>query len=83
MAKQRTLTLVALAIIGIAVARISNAQTSSESNKAEVTALNQLLIEAFNKKDITAVMACYSDNPNAIFFNETIPFQFDKAELTK
>jgi len=29
MAKQRTLTLVALAIIGIAVARISNAQTSS------------------------------------------------------
>lgn len=28
-------------------------------------------------------MACYSDDPEAIFFNEPIPFQFSKAELTK
>src|SRR5258706_10510922 len=83
MTKLRKLILVSLAIVGIAIARISNAQTPSESDKAEVTALNQRLMEAFNKKDVTAVMSCYSDDPNAIFLLETIPFQLDKAELAK
>jgi uncharacterized protein (TIGR02246 family) len=82
-AKRRACILVALAIIEIAVVRISNAQTSNESDKAEVTALNQRLMEAFNKKDVTAVMACYSDDTDAMFFDETIPFQLNKAELTK
>ena len=40
-------------------------------------------MEAFNKKDVTAVMACYSDDPDAILFDETFPFQFNKAELRK
>ena len=81
--KGRACILVALAIIEIAVVRISNAQTSSESDKAEVKVLNQRLLEAFNKKDVTAVMACYSDDSDAIFFDETIPFQLSKVELSK
>ena len=82
-AKVRAYILVSLAIAGIAVVRISNAQTSSESGKAEITALNHRLMDAFNKKDITAVMALYPDDPDAIFFDEAIPFQFNKAELAK
>jgi len=45
-AKVRAYILVSLAIAGIAVVRISNAQTSSESGKAEITALNQRLMDA-------------------------------------
>jgi uncharacterized protein (TIGR02246 family) len=82
-AKVRPLILVALAIIGIAIVRIAEAQTSGDSDKAEVTALNQRLSDAFNKRDLTAVMALYSDDPDAIFFDEAIPFRFNKVELTK
>jgi len=82
-AKVRARIFVALAIIGIAIVRISEAQTSGDSDKAEVTALNQRLSDAFNKKDITAVMALYSDDPDAIFFDETIPFRFNKVGSTK
>ena len=28
-------------------------------------------------------MACYSDDPDAIFFEDTIPFQLNKAAVTK
>jgi hypothetical protein len=82
-AKVRACILVSLAIVGIAVVRICNAQTSSDSDKAEVTALNHRLIDAFNKRDVAAVMAFYSDDPDAIFFEDTIPLQFNKAELAK
>jgi ketosteroid isomerase-like protein len=82
-AKVRARIFVALAIIGIAIVRISEAQTSGDSDKAEVTTLNQRLSDAFNKKDITAVMALYSDDPDAIFFDETIPFRFNKVGSTK
>ena len=75
--------LVSLAIMGIAVVRICDAQAPSDSDKAEGIALNQRLMDAFNKKNVTAVMALYSDDPDAVFFEETIPFQFNKAELTK
>ena len=82
-ARVRARILVAVAIMGIAVVRICNAQTSSDGDKAEVTALSQRLMDAFNKKDVSAVMALYSNDPDAIFFEEGIPFQFNKAELTK
>jgi ketosteroid isomerase-like protein len=82
-AKGRARILVGLAIIGIAVVPISYAQAPIDSDKAEVMALNQRLIAGFNKKDVGAVMVCYSDDPNAIFFDETIPFQFNKVELAK
>ena len=82
-ARVRARILVAVAIMGIAVVRICNAQTSSDGDKAEVTALSQPLMDAFNKKDVSAVMALYSNDPDAIFFEEGIPFQFNKAELTK
>jgi len=80
-AKVRARLLVSLAIIGIAFVPITYAQAPSD--KAEVITLNQRLMDAFNKKDVTAVIALYSDDPDAIFFEKTIPFQFNKAELTK
>jgi hypothetical protein len=40
---------------GLQSCRISNAQTTSEGDKAEVTALNQRLMEAFNKKDVPSI----------------------------
>jgi ketosteroid isomerase-like protein len=45
--------------------------------------LNRRLMNAFNSKDASAIMAFYSDDPNAIFFEDTIPLQLDKAALSK
>jgi uncharacterized protein (TIGR02246 family) len=82
-AKVRAHLLVSLAIIGIGFVPITYAQAPSDSDKAEVIALNQRLMDAFNKKDVTAVMALYSDDPDSIFFEESIPFRLNKVELTK
>jgi len=79
----RALILVSLAIVGIAVLAITLAPASGESDNAEVVALNQRLIAAYNSKDVNAIMACYSDDPDAIFFEDTIPFQLNKAALAK
>src|SRR5262249_38222959 len=79
----RALILVSLAIVWIAVVAITHALASGDSGKAEVMALNQRLIAAYNSKDVSAVMACYSDDPDAIFFEDTIPFQLNKGALGK
>lgn len=81
--KIRALILVSLAIVGIAVVSIAHALASGESDKAQVMALNQRLIAAYNSKDVSPIMACYSDDPNAIFFEDAIPFQLNKAALAK
>jgi hypothetical protein len=81
--KVRALILVSLAIVGITVVSITHAQAPRESDQAEVMALNQRLIAAYNSKDVSAIMAFYSDDPNAIFFEDTIPLQLNKAALTK
>lgn len=65
------------------MALIVHAQTSDDSEKAAVIALNQRVVAAYDKRDANAVMACYSDDPDAIFFEDTIPFQLNKAQLTK
>jgi ketosteroid isomerase-like protein len=41
----------------------------------------QRLLGAYSHKDVSAIMAFYSDDPDAIFFEDTIPFQFDKTAL--
>jgi uncharacterized protein (TIGR02246 family) len=79
----RALIFVALAIVGIAVVAITHAPASGESDKAEVMALNQRLITAYNSRDTSVIMALYSDDPKAIFFEDTIPFQLNKAALAK
>jgi ketosteroid isomerase-like protein len=81
--KVRALISVSLAIVGIGVVAATHAQATSDSDKAEVMALNQHLITAYNSKDVSAIMAFYSDDPNAIFFEDTIPLQFNKATLAK
>jgi uncharacterized protein (TIGR02246 family) len=70
-------------MVGIAFVAITHAVASSEGDKAEVMALNQRLLDAYNSKDVSAIMASYSDDPNAIFFEDTIPLKLDKAALTK
>ena len=81
--KVRALILVSLAIAGIGVVAATHAQAPGDSDKAEVMALNQRIVAAYNKKDVGAIMACYSDDPDAIFFEDTIPFQLNKAALAK
>jgi uncharacterized protein (TIGR02246 family) len=81
--KGRALILVSLAIVGIVFALIAHAQTSDDSDKAAVIALNQAIIAAYNHADAHAIAAYYSDDPVAIFFEDAIPFQLNKAQLTK
>ena len=71
--KVRALILVSLAMVGITVVSITHTQAPRESDQAEVMALNQRLIAAYNSKDVSAIMAFYSDDPNAIFFEEHHP----------
>jgi uncharacterized protein (TIGR02246 family) len=79
--KFRSLILSVFALIGIALILVSEVQASSVSDKAELTALMQRLLAAYNDKDVNAAMAFYSDDPDAIFFEDTTPFQFNKTAL--
>ncbi len=71
------------ALVTLVVVPVSNARASSDSDKAQIAAMNQQIMAAFNKRDPSAVMAFYSDDPDAIFFEDTIPFQMNKAVLSK
>jgi ketosteroid isomerase-like protein len=77
------LILVSLVVVAIAGVPATHARASSDTDKAEVMALNQGLIAAYNSKDVSGIMAFYSDDPNAVFFEDTIPLQLNKAALTK
>jgi len=46
-------------------------------------ALNRRLIAAFIHHNATAVMSFYSDDSGATFFEDILPFQFNKAALAK
>jgi PhnB protein len=79
----RTLIPLSLTLIILAVVPVSNARASSDSDKAEIAAMNQQIIEGFNKRDPSAIMAFYSDDPDAVFFEDTIPLQMNKAALSQ
>lgn len=78
------LIFVSLAMVGITVVSMTHAQAPRESYQAEVMALNQRLIAAYNSKDVSAIMVLYSDDPIAIFFEDTITLRLfsskDSAE---
>jgi len=76
---------VGLAIVGItALFWGSRPASSAESDKAEIVEFNRRLTEAYSKRDIDAVMAFYSDDKDAVFFEDTVPFQFEgKGNLRK
>ncbi len=80
-AKLRALILLSVAIGVIAFARNADAQAGGD--KAAVLTLNQQLIAAFNHHDAAAIMAFYSDDPDAVFFEDTTPLQYNKASLSK
>jgi len=75
--------LVALVVVAVGVSLLSYTATSSDNDKAQVMALYHRQIAAYDKGDVDAVMACYSDDSDAIFFEDTIPFQLNKASLRK
>jgi ketosteroid isomerase-like protein len=79
--KIRALIVIAFAVAGITLALTSDSQASSASDKAEIVARFQSLIAAYGHGDVNAIMAFYSDDPDAIFFEDTIPFQVNKAAL--
>jgi ketosteroid isomerase-like protein len=79
--KFRSLILSVFALIGVALVLVSEVQASSASDKSEIVARFQSLIAAYGHGDVNAIMAFYSDDPGAIFFEDTIPFQVDKAAL--
>jgi len=81
--KMRALILGSLTLVGTALTVVSDARASNESDKAEVTALIEHLYAVFSHKDLNATMACFSDDPDAVFFEDTIPFQMNKAMLRK
>jgi ketosteroid isomerase-like protein len=69
-------TTVGLAIAVMAWVSVdSRALASNASDKAEIVALNQRLTEAMNGKDLNAMMACYVNDEDAVFFVDTIPFE--------
>jgi len=77
-------TSVALAIVAMSwMVAGSYARASADSDKAEIAALNQRLAEAFNKRDINAMIACYVDDKDAIFYDDSIPFQHEGSSALR
>jgi PhnB protein len=75
--------LVPLVVVGLGFLLFSYTRASSDVDKAEVMALYQRQIAAYDKGNVDAIMACYSDDSDAVFFEDTIPFQLNKAALRK
>src|SRR5262249_35817890 len=66
----------ALAIVAMSwVVASSSAHASADSDKAEIVALNQRLNDATNKRDCDEVMACFVEEKDAVFSNDTTPFK--------
>jgi uncharacterized protein (TIGR02246 family) len=76
------LTPILIGLVILTVAPLSNAQPASDGDKAQIAAMNKQIEAAFNRRDPGAVMAFYSDDPDAIFFEDTDPLQMNKAALT-
>src|SRR5215469_6181423 len=66
---------VALGIVAVSWVAVTKVRASADSEKAEIVALNQRLAEAFNKRDINVMIACYVDDKETVFYEDTIPFQ--------
>lgn len=68
-------TEVVLILIAAAVILGSRVLASSDSDRAEIVALNRQQFDAFNKKDPDKVMSFYVDDKDTVFFEDTTPFQ--------
>lgn len=65
----------ALFLTAIVAATLYSGAFAAADDKAEIVALNQRLVEAFNKKDLAAAMAYYVNDESAVFFEDAVPFQ--------
>jgi hypothetical protein len=66
-----------LAIVAIAwMIAGSRTHASAAGDKAEIIGLNRRVADAISKGDLDAVMACYVDDKDVVFYEDTIPFQF-------
>jgi hypothetical protein len=75
---------VALALVAIAWLVIgSHALASADGDKAEIVSLNRRQFDAFNKKDLDAVMAFYVDDKHAVFYEDTIPFELEGTDALR
>ena len=67
------LAIAAMAELGIS----SRGSASTDSDKAEIVALNEQQLDAFNKKDLDAVMSFYVNDKDAVFYEDSMPFQLN------
>jgi ketosteroid isomerase-like protein len=78
--KSKLVLATAVTLVGIGITWMlvgSRAFASADSVKAEIIALNEQQLAAFNKKDLDGVMAFYVDDKDAVFYEDAIPFQLD------
>jgi uncharacterized protein (TIGR02246 family) len=59
----------------IAAATLYSGVLVAADDETEIMALNQRLLDAFNKRDLAAAMACFVNDERAVFFGDTIPLQ--------
>jgi uncharacterized protein (TIGR02246 family) len=79
--KVSALVVASLAVVATIFVSISHAQASHDADKTEVMTAFQNVTAAYNRGDVGAIVAFYADD--GVFFEDTIPFQFDKAALRK
>jgi len=72
-----TVMTLVLGIVALSWVPGSRVRASTDSDKAEIVALNQQQFDAFNKKDLDTVMSFYVDDKDAVFYEDSIPFQLN------
>ena len=78
------LFLVAQGVKVSAVAQTKPAAASAETNdKAEIEALEERYIQAFNAKDVKAIMACYAPGKQLFVFDAVPPRQYPSWDAYK
>ena len=70
-----------LALVATILVSMSHAQASHDTDKTELMTAFQDVITAYNRGDVSAIVSFYADD--GVFFEDTIPFQIDKAALRK
>jgi ketosteroid isomerase-like protein len=72
----RTTIAISIAIVTVlSIVTGSRAYASGDSDRVQIVALNQRQLEAFDRKDLDTVMSFYVDDKDAIFYEDTLPFQ--------
>ena len=76
-----SIALYALAIFWM-VRNSSTVRASANADKDNIVALNQRLVDSFNKQDLAGIMSCYMKGEDLVFFEDTTPLQLGAQELS-